>query len=107
MKKKHLMSLVAVLACAAPVASFAQAAQADNALLQAAQKRKDVLIKKLGKSITPVSMRYGTDAGFAYHPETGKRSCSTAWASSATASIRPTNGPTSTASCRAFTSRCA
>lgn len=28
----------------------------------------DSIYKELGKSITPVSMRYGTDAGFAYHP---------------------------------------
>ncbi len=58
MKKKHLMSLVAVLACAAPVASYAQVAQADNALLQAAQKRKNVLIKDL---TTLVNIDSGTD----------------------------------------------
>jgi glutamate carboxypeptidase len=32
----------------------------------------DSIYKELGKSITPVAMRYGTDAGFAYHPESGK-----------------------------------
>ena len=32
----------------------------------------DSIYKELGKSITPVSMRYGTDAGFAYNPKTGK-----------------------------------
>ena len=32
----------------------------------------DGIYKELGKSIKPVAMRYGTDAGFAYHPNTGK-----------------------------------
>lgn len=32
----------------------------------------DSIYKELGKSIKPVSMRYGTDAGFAYNPKTGK-----------------------------------
>ena len=32
----------------------------------------DSIYKELGKSITPVSMRYGTDAGFAYNPKSAK-----------------------------------
>lgn len=32
----------------------------------------DGIYKELGKSIKPVAMRYGTDAGFAYHPNGGK-----------------------------------
>ena len=32
----------------------------------------DSIYRELGKSITPLSMRYGTDAGFAYHPKSGK-----------------------------------
>jgi glutamate carboxypeptidase len=32
----------------------------------------DSIYKELGKSIKPVSMRYGTDAGFAYNPASGK-----------------------------------
>ncbi|MFL9879763.1 glutamate carboxypeptidase [Herbaspirillum rhizosphaerae] len=61
MKKRHLISLIAVLACTNSAASFAQtipAAQADNALLQAAQKRKDPLIKDL---TTLVNIDSGTD----------------------------------------------
>ncbi|RFB73378.1 MULTISPECIES: glutamate carboxypeptidase [unclassified Herbaspirillum] len=57
MKKTHLMSLIAALACTTSAASFAQT-NADNALLQAAQKRKDVLIKDLG---TLVNIDSGTD----------------------------------------------
>lgn len=57
MKKNHLMSLIAALACTASAASFAQV-NADNALLQAAQKRKDVLVKDLG---TLVNIDSGTD----------------------------------------------
>jgi len=57
MKKNHLMSLIAALACSVSTASFAQA-NADNALLQAAQKRKDVLVKDLG---TLVNIDSGTD----------------------------------------------
>ncbi len=57
MKKNHLMSLIAALACTASAASFAQT-NADNALLQAAQKRKDVLVKDLG---TLVNIDSGTD----------------------------------------------
>ncbi|ASU39098.1 glutamate carboxypeptidase [Herbaspirillum sp. meg3] len=61
MKKNHLISLIAALACTTSAASFAQttpAAQADNALLQAAQKRKDPLIKDL---TTLVNIDSGTD----------------------------------------------
>jgi glutamate carboxypeptidase len=57
MKKNHLMSLIAALACTASATSFAQT-NADNALLQAAQKRKDVLVKDLG---TLVNIDSGTD----------------------------------------------
>jgi glutamate carboxypeptidase len=57
MKKNHLMSLIAALACTASAASFAQT-NADNALLQAAQKRKDILVKDLG---TLVNIDSGTD----------------------------------------------
>lgn len=32
----------------------------------------DQIYRELGKSITPVGMRYGTDAGFAYNPRSGK-----------------------------------
>ena len=32
----------------------------------------DGIYEELGKSIKPVAMRYGTDAGFAYHPNGGK-----------------------------------
>jgi glutamate carboxypeptidase len=32
----------------------------------------DSIYKELGKSIKPLSMRYGTDAGFAYNPKSGK-----------------------------------
>jgi glutamate carboxypeptidase len=55
MNKKHLISLLAALCCATPAVSFAQA---DNALLQAAQKRKEVLVKDLG---TLVNFDSGTD----------------------------------------------
>jgi len=61
MKKNHLISLIAALACTTSAASFAQttpAAQADNALLKAAQKRKDPLIKDL---TTLVNIDSGTD----------------------------------------------
>ena len=63
----------------------------------------DSIYKELGKSIKPLSMRYGTDAGFAYNPKSGKRWCWTAWALSATAFTRLTNGPTSTAWRQGFT----
>lgn len=61
MKKRHLISLIATLACTTSAASFAQTTQttqADNALLQAAQKRKDPLIKDL---TTLVNIDSGTD----------------------------------------------
>ncbi|HWW99978.1 glutamate carboxypeptidase [Collimonas sp.] len=32
----------------------------------------DQIYRELGKSIAPVGMRYGTDAGFAYNPKSGK-----------------------------------
>ncbi len=32
----------------------------------------DSIYQELGKSIRPVAMRYGTDAGFAYHPKASK-----------------------------------
>ena len=32
----------------------------------------DGIYKELGKSIKPLAMRYGTDAGFAYNPKSGK-----------------------------------
>ena len=57
MKKNYLLSLIAALACTASAASFAQT-NADNALLQAAQKRKDILVKDLG---TLVNIDSGTD----------------------------------------------
>ena len=55
MKKKILLSLIAALACSTASVSFAQA---DQSLLQAAQKRKDVLIKDLA---TIVNFDSGTD----------------------------------------------
>ena len=58
MNKKHLISLLAALCCATPAVSFAQTAQADSALLQAAQKRKEVLVKDLGAL---VNFDSGTD----------------------------------------------
>ena len=58
MNKKHLISLLTALCCTTSTASFAQTAQADNALLQAAQKRKEVLVKDLG---TLVNFDSGTD----------------------------------------------
>ena len=58
MNKKHLISLLAALCCTTSTVSFAQTAQADNALLQAAQKRKEVLVKDLG---TLVNFDSGTD----------------------------------------------
>ncbi|MGR8979508.1 MAG: glutamate carboxypeptidase [Gammaproteobacteria bacterium] len=32
----------------------------------------DKIYRELGKTLEPVMMRYGTDAGFAYHPDSGK-----------------------------------
>ena len=58
MNKKHLISLLTALCCATPAVSFAQTAQADSALLQAAQKRKEVLVKDLGAL---VNFDSGTD----------------------------------------------
>ena len=56
--KPPLISLLAALCCATPAVSFAQTAQADSALLQAAQKRKEVLVKDLGAL---VNFDSGTD----------------------------------------------
>lgn len=61
MKKRHLMSLAAALACATSAAAIAQTAKAtnaDSALLQAAQQRKDAFIKDLA---TLVNIDTGTD----------------------------------------------
>src|SRR5580765_356293 len=57
MKKTLLLSLAA-LACAASVTAFAQAAKADGALLDAAQKRKDAFVKDLA---TLANIDSGTD----------------------------------------------
>ena len=58
MKKKHLISLVVALCCTTSAVSFAQTVQPDSALLEAAQKRKEVLIKDLA---TLVNIDSGTD----------------------------------------------
>ncbi|MBY4706019.1 MULTISPECIES: glutamate carboxypeptidase [Ralstonia] len=61
MKKRQLMSLAAALACATSTTAFAQPAQAanaDSALLQAAQQRKDAFVKDLA---TLVNIDTGTD----------------------------------------------
>ena len=58
MTKKCLMRLAVALYCTTSAVSFAQTVQADSALLQAAQKRKDVLIKDLA---TLVNIDSGTD----------------------------------------------
>ncbi len=58
MKKKYLISLLVALGCTTSAVSFAEAVQADGALLQAAQKRKDVLVKDLA---TLVNIDSGTD----------------------------------------------
>lgn len=58
MKKRHLMSLAAALACAASATAIAQTPKADNALLQAAQQRKDAFVKDLA---TLVNIDTGTD----------------------------------------------
>ena len=42
-----------------------------NALSERLAALADRIYHELGKSIEPVAMRYGTDAGFAYRPETG------------------------------------
>jgi glutamate carboxypeptidase len=56
MNKKNLISLMIALSCAAPALTYAQAP--DNALLVAAQKRKDVLVRDLA---TLVNFDSGTD----------------------------------------------
>ncbi|MEC5217454.1 glutamate carboxypeptidase [Actimicrobium sp. GrIS 1.19] len=58
MKKKYLLLLVAALGCTTCAASFAQATQADSSLLEAAQRRKEVLIKDLAAL---VNIDSGTD----------------------------------------------
>jgi glutamate carboxypeptidase len=40
-----------------------------NSASDALAKKADLIYSELGKHITPVVMRYGTDAGFAYNPE--------------------------------------
>ena len=55
MNKRHLAALLIAIGCTAPAVSFAQA---DNALLQAAEKRKDALVKDLA---TVVNFDSGTD----------------------------------------------
>jgi glutamate carboxypeptidase len=47
MHKKTLMSLAVVLACSTAAVSHAQTVQPDRALLQAAQQRKDALVKDM------------------------------------------------------------
>jgi glutamate carboxypeptidase len=56
--KKTMISLLVAVACAAPAASFAQAAQPDRVLLKAAQARKDVLVKDMA---TLINIDSGTD----------------------------------------------
>jgi glutamate carboxypeptidase len=58
MKKKCLISLLVALSCVTAAAAFAQTVQADRALLQAAQQRKDALVKDLA---TLVNIDSGTD----------------------------------------------
>ncbi|MCO5397705.1 glutamate carboxypeptidase [Ralstonia soli] len=58
MKKRHLMSLAAALACASSVTAFAQPAQADSGLLRAAEQRKDAFVKDLA---TLTNIDSGTD----------------------------------------------
>lgn len=58
MKKKYLISLIVALGCTTSAVSFAQTAQADRALLQAAQMRKDALVKDMA---TLVNIDSGTD----------------------------------------------
>ena len=43
-----------------------------NAASDTLAQTADSIYKELGKSIKPLSMRYGTDAGFAYNPKSGK-----------------------------------
>lgn len=56
--KKNLISLLMAVTFAAPATSFAQAAHADRGLLQAAQARKDVLVKDMA---TLINIDSGTD----------------------------------------------
>jgi glutamate carboxypeptidase len=58
MRKKYLNSLILALMCAASTLALAQAPDKDNALLAAAEKRKDVLVKDLA---TLVNFDSGTD----------------------------------------------
>jgi glutamate carboxypeptidase len=58
MKKKHLISLFVALGCTTSAVSFAQTVQADRALLQAAQMRKDALVKDMA---TLINIDSGTD----------------------------------------------
>jgi glutamate carboxypeptidase len=58
MKKKHLVFLALVMGCSPYTASFAQTGNADRALLQAAQSRKDALVKD---HATLVNIDSGTD----------------------------------------------
>lgn len=58
MKKNHLLSLILALGCATSAVSAAQNVQADQALLEAAQGRKDALIKDMA---TLVNIDSGTD----------------------------------------------
>ncbi|MDQ2991060.1 MAG: glutamate carboxypeptidase [Pseudomonadota bacterium] len=56
--KKTVIALLVGVACAAPAAAFAQAAQPDRVLLKAAQARKDVLVKDMA---TLINIDSGTD----------------------------------------------
>ncbi|MDB5757389.1 MAG: glutamate carboxypeptidase [Burkholderia sp.] len=58
MRKKYLNSLILALTCATSTLALAQAPDKDNALLAAAEKRKDVLVKDLA---TLVNFDSGTD----------------------------------------------
>jgi glutamate carboxypeptidase len=58
MRKKYLNSLILALTCAASTLASAQAPEKDSALLAAAEKRKDVLVKDLA---TLVNFDSGTD----------------------------------------------
>ena len=58
MRKKYLNSLILALTCAASTLAVAQVPEKDNALLAAAEKRKDVLVKDLAAM---VNFDSGTD----------------------------------------------
>jgi glutamate carboxypeptidase len=58
MKKKLLISLLIALGCTTSAVTFAQTVQADRALLQAAQMRKDALVKDMA---TLINIDSGTD----------------------------------------------